>query len=187
MFALFFEVRPKPGHMEHYFAHVARLKPLLARHRGLRFLDRYRPEGDPGALLSHQLWEDEAAIAAWRADPGHRASQAAGRAVHFEDYRIRVGPQLLHLPAAAGAEQPPEAGEAPGRLVVAAYGAGPLPGMRGFASVNIPGRWVSLADAATARAARAAAEAAQAAGAEEVRVFRITRDYTMTDRAEAPA
>ena len=94
MHGLFFEMRPKPGHMAHYFAHVDRLKPVLARHHGMVFLDRYRPLDDAEALLSHQLWADEAAIAAWRADPTHRASQAAGRRVHFEDYRIRVGPAL---------------------------------------------------------------------------------------------
>jgi hypothetical protein len=28
MLALFFEMHPKPGHMDHYFRHVAMLKPV---------------------------------------------------------------------------------------------------------------------------------------------------------------
>ena len=172
MHGLFFEVKPKPGHMVHYFAHVDRLKPVLARHRGLVFLDRYRPLDDADALLSHQLWEDEAAIAAWRADATHRASQSAGRKVHFEDYRIRVGPAES---AAAG----------PGRHVVTAEAAQPLDG-RGYESVTRPGRFLTLAEAETGEAAREAAERARAADADAVHVFAIARDYTLRDRAEAP-
>ncbi len=183
--ALFFEMRPRPGHMAQYFEHAARLKPRLAGHPGLVFLDRYRPQDDPGAILSHQLWADAAAIDGWRADPEHRRSQAAGRALHFAGYRIRVGRQILHLPEGAG---PWSGAEPPGRFVAAAYGSAPvpLPGGRAHESVTLPGRHVTLAAFALARAAAGAAAQAQAAGAEEVRLFRILRDYTMHDRAEAP-
>jgi heme-degrading monooxygenase HmoA len=175
MHGLFFEVKPKPGHMVHYFAHVDRLKPVLARHRGLVFLDRYCPLDDADALLSHQLWEDEAAIAAWRADATHRASQSAGRKVHFEDYRIRVGAEV-------------EAGDGAGRYLLAAYGPGPvtLPGARAHESVNHPGRFLTLAATDGAESALDMAETARAQGAGEVRLFDVLRDYTLTDRAEAP-
>jgi hypothetical protein len=56
-------------------------------------------------------------------------------------------------------------------------------GARSYESVNHAGRFVTLAiHAQLGEAARAAA----ASGAQETRVFRILRDYTMTDRAEAP-
>ncbi|MGI1661702.1 antibiotic biosynthesis monooxygenase family protein [Palleronia sp. KMU-117] len=183
MHGLFFEVRPKPGHMAHYFDHVARLKPVLARHEGLVFLDRYRPLDDPGALLSHQIWASEEAIAAWRADATHRASQAAGRRVHFLDYRIRVGAQLTDLELEDGDGQTGN-----GRFLVAAYGAAPadLPGARAFESVNHAGWFVTLAPAGDGAAARRIARGAMDAGAETARIFAISRDYTMTDRAEAP-
>lgn len=87
MHALFFEVRPHPGHLDHYFTHVARLRSILARHRGLVFLDRYASLSDQDVLLSHQLWESEEAISAWRSDPEHQRSQTAGNNVHFADYR----------------------------------------------------------------------------------------------------
>ena len=174
MHCLFFDVRPKPGHMDHYFDHVARLKPVLARHDGLVFLDRYRPLDEPGALLSHQLWADEAAIAAWRADATHRASQSAGRKVHFDGYRIRVGVEVA---------QDSDSSE-PGRFLLAAYGAAPAPlsGAHSYESVNHAGRFVTLAShECLSDASRAAAVCPG-----DLRLFRILRDYTMTDRAEAP-
>jgi len=68
MHALFFEVRLKPGHLDHYFDHVALLRPVLAQHTGLRFLDRYGALNDTNLLLSHQLWDSEDSIIAWRKD-----------------------------------------------------------------------------------------------------------------------
>ena len=175
MHGLFFEVKPKRGHMVHYFAHVDRLKPVLAQHKGMAFLDRYRPLHDPDALLSHQLWESEAAIAAWRADATHRASQSAGRKIHFEGYRIRVG---THLVEAKGED----------RFLLAAYGPAPvdLPGGRVHDSVNHPGQFLTLASAEAAGTARDLATAAKAQGAATLRLFRIDRDYSLTDRIEAP-
>ncbi len=175
MLGLFFDVQPKPGHMVHYFEHVARLKPALAKHEGMLFLDRYRPLDDPDALLSHQLWADAAALEGWRADPEHRISQAAGRRVHFDDYRIRVG-----------AEVSPETATGQGRFLLAAYGDAPvaLEGARAYESVNRAGQFVTLC--ATSDAAEARAACAQAAGSATVRLFSVTRDYTLTDRAEAP-
>ena len=95
MHALFFDMEPKAGHMPHYFEHVDRLRPLLAAHEGLLYLERFRPLDQPDAILSHQHWAGEEAIRAWRCDGTHRASQAAGRNVHFERYRIRVGPEVV--------------------------------------------------------------------------------------------
>lgn len=180
MHCLFFDVLPRPGHMPDYFAHVDRLRPILARHRGLIYIERFRPLDAPDALLSHQLWEDDDAIAAWRWAVSHRASQWAGRRVHFQDYRIRVGPQLLALPG----DGAPPGGE--GRHLIAAYGTAPAPAGRAFESVTRPGRFVTLAEAREGTAAHALARQMQAAGADQVRLFRISRDYTMTDRAEAP-
>jgi heme-degrading monooxygenase HmoA len=185
MHGLFFDVQPKPGHMPHYFTHVDRLKPILAQHKGLVFLDRYRPLDDEGALLSHQLWADEAAIAGWRADATHRASQTAGRRIHFDGYRIRVGAMVAHLTQASGdtlADLPTE------RLLVVAYASAPitLPEARIYESVNNPGRFVTICTHTQAATAQGWAKDALAQGAEDLRIFAVERDYTLTDRAEAP-
>jgi heme-degrading monooxygenase HmoA len=184
MLGLFFDVVPKPGHMQAYFDHVARLKPVLERHEGLVFLERFQPLDAPGALLSHQLWSDAAAIDRWRADPDHKLSQAAGRRVHFDAYRIRVGAQMLHLPM----DTQDLAADSAGRFVVAAYGTAPssLPNGRAHESVSRPGQYLTLAKTTDAAQAQGWAHSARYTGAETVRVFAINRDYTMTDRAEAP-
>ena len=48
----------------------------------------------PGKLLSLSIFRDEAAVAAWRNRPGHRATQAKGRNGVFADYRLRVAQVL---------------------------------------------------------------------------------------------
>jgi heme-degrading monooxygenase HmoA len=185
MHGLFFDVQPKPGHMPHYFTHVDRLKPILAQHKGLRFLDRYRPLDDAGALLSHQLWADEDAIAGWRADSTHRASQSAGRKIHFDGYRIRVGAMVAHLTQGASdsLDDLPE-----DRLLVVAYASVPIPlsEARTYESVNNPGRFVTLASHTDRATAQGLARDALGQGSDDLRIFAISRDYSLTDRAEAP-
>ena len=190
MHALFFEMRPHPGHLDHYFDHVARLKPALARHDGLAFLDRYLSLGNAEVLLSHQLWESEAAIAAWRADPMHRRSQAAGRHVHFAAYRIRVAERVLRWQSGMAEPAPAAAAAAAdGAHVLALYGAQAItgPGHSAFESMNHPGRFVTLA--ATDGHDRAAALLAGqigSTGLEQAAVYAVRRDYGLNDRAQAP-
>ena len=91
---LFFEVTPQPGHSEHYFSFVERLKPELANCGGLLWLNRYRALFDGYSLLSHQLWDSEQSIENWRKNKTHRLAQTAGIKTHFKDYRIRIGKRL---------------------------------------------------------------------------------------------
>ena len=91
---LFFEVTPKPGHSEHYFSFVDRLQPELANYEGLLSLSRYRALFDGFSLLSHQLWDSEQSIENWRKNKTHRLAQTAGIKTHFKDYRIRIGKRL---------------------------------------------------------------------------------------------
>lgn len=195
MHALFFEVRPHPGHLRHYFDHVDRLRPALAKHEGLAFLDRYGACDDAQLLLSHQLWESEEAIIAWRRDAGHRQSQAAGRHKHFADYRIRVGARVYHWRADASDTDTihtPSAGHlAPAELarVVALYGGAEVavPGFRAFESVNHAGRFVALADINGPDAAQTLLETHSGiSGLEAAAIYAIRRDYGQFDRAQAP-
>lgn len=189
MHALFFEVRPRPGHLDHYFEHVDRLRPVLARHTGLMFLERYASLSAPDVLLSHQLWDSEDAIVAWRADAEHRRSQGAGRKVHFADYRIRVGARVLHWQSGVGDISVDHHTVPETAHVVAFYGTTPISaqGFESFESVNRKGHFVSLA---TVMEPAAVAETVQAhvqtPGVEQAAAYGIRRDYGQFDRAQAP-
>lgn len=189
MHALFFEVRPHPGHLAHYFEHVARLRPVLARHTGLSFLDRYASLADADVLLSHQLWDSEAAIAGWRCDAVHRESQAAGRQVHFADYRIRVGERVLHWqPDTPQATRETDRDyDAPHIVALYARQAVATPGFSSFESVNHPGQFIALSTMDGFVAANSLWDArSMQPGLDQAAVYRITRDYGLHDRAQAP-
>ncbi len=53
-------------------------------------IERFQSLSEPGKLLSLSFWRDEAAVAHWRQAEAHRATQQAGRAHIFDDYRLRV-------------------------------------------------------------------------------------------------
>ncbi len=189
MHALFFEMWPKPGHLDHYFDHVDRLRPSLAAQEGLLFLDRYGSVKDPDVLLSHQLWESEEAIVSWRKDAEHRRSQAAGNNQHFANYRIRVGARFLCWhPGEAKANMFSE--PLPNQTcVLALYGTKPVlgPMFAAFKSFNHDERYISLASfgcLAEFHAAMAAAGGQQ--DIDEICAYGIRRDYGQFDRAQAP-
>lgn len=188
MHALFFEMRPLPGHLDHYFAHVARLRPVLARHDGMVFLDRYLSLTDPDLILSHQLWTSEDAIIAWRADRDHRRSQTAGRNVHFADYRIRVGARVIHQETGRPARIDQAAAADVAHMLVL-YGTAPVTagGFRAFESVNHKGRFVALASYPALVGAQHALDSHRAAeGLQEAAIYSLRRDYGQFDRVQAP-
>ncbi len=90
MIAVIFEVEPAPDGYAAYLEHAARLRPMLEKMDGFISVERFQSLTDPGKLVSLSFWRDEASVRAWREHPEHRATQAAGRAGIFRDYRLRV-------------------------------------------------------------------------------------------------
>jgi len=90
LIAVIFEVSPKPGLSDDYFKHAAVLKPLLESIDGFISVERFESVTAPGKFLSLSFWRDETAVAAWRNEMRHRATQRAGRDRLFSDYRLRV-------------------------------------------------------------------------------------------------
>ena len=70
---------------------------------------------EPGKLLSLSFWRDEAAVAAWRARPHHRAAQVAGRAAVFADYRLRVAEVRRDCGLVERDQAPPDSRQQHGR------------------------------------------------------------------------
>jgi len=88
--AVIFEAVPAAGRREAYLTIAAQLADELAAIDGFVSIERFESLVTPGKLLSLSFWRDEAAVAAWRARPTHRAAQTAGRAGIFSDYRLRI-------------------------------------------------------------------------------------------------
>jgi heme-degrading monooxygenase HmoA len=88
--AVIFEVRPRAGQRDAYFAIAAALRPALGQIDGFISIDRFESLSEPGRILSLSFWRDEAAVQQWREFGEHRAAQRTGRATVFEDYRLRV-------------------------------------------------------------------------------------------------
>jgi heme-degrading monooxygenase HmoA len=189
MLALFFEMHPKPGHMDHYFRHVAMLKPELEKHDGLMWLDRFTSLTQDSKILSHQLWEDEAAIIRWRENHRHMGSQNAGREKHFADYRIRIIEVAYHAQAGEGAYSFPFDEASSAEWVVAGHAKGKAlaGGDEQFNSVNHEDAFVTLASVADeGEAMSLAGQWDDDEAVSWIIAGKLIRDYGMHDRAQAP-
>ncbi len=196
MIALFFEVKPRSdGGWDRYLAIAAGLRPLLAKQEGMLFIDRYRSLLRPGTILSHSLWLDEAALAAWRSDGLHHCAQSEGRQQVFDDYRLRiahvmhtVAPDRDALSSPVRSSYRDRAGAA--RMMVVAQGCGELANVRArpadlFESLNREGERLWLFDAVDETEGVAIACDLHTAVL-TARVCEVERDYGMFDRTEAP-
>lgn len=90
MIAVIFEVWPATDRKETYLDLASALKEELSGSDGFISVERFESLAEPGKLLSLSFWRDEAAVAAWRNRPSHRATQTRGRSGIFSDYRLRV-------------------------------------------------------------------------------------------------
>jgi heme-degrading monooxygenase HmoA len=203
MLALLFEVIPKPDAYQRYLDIAAGLRPALEKMEGFLFIDRFRSLADGGTILSHSLWRDEAALAAWRTFEPHHHAQARGREEIFLDYRIRIaqvvreelpGKPAWHPVRLTSYRDP--AAHVPRVVVIAASTHVPCGTVssampRTFESLNRPGEFLALyevtdRDAALKLAGDLREHMPGEAALGSVRICEVERDYTMFDRHEAP-
>src|SRR5712672_127358 len=90
MIAVIFEVWPKPAPRGESLDLAAELRPILETIAGFISIERFESLTEKGKILSLSIFRDEEAVAAWRNIPQHRKTQAKGRAVIFENYRLRI-------------------------------------------------------------------------------------------------
>lgn len=195
MQTLLFEVQPKDGHEDHYFNRVAILKPLLEKHDGLLFIDRFKSLVRPGLILSHSHWRDEAALARWRSDGTHYKSQDAGRNKHFADYRIRISQVLTQTRAdgdlehfdANGGYLNTDDGARRIHLIVASNNKPVSLGGESFQSVNFENSFLHLVDCASKENGQSfSTQVLEDPAVKSVMLCSISRDYGMFSRDEAP-
>src|SRR6201993_4171910 len=91
MFAVIFEVNPRPQAWDEYLGHAATLRPELQAIDGFLANERYASLDRKGWLVSLSIWRDEKALVRWRTHALHHDIQGKGRASVFADYHLRVG------------------------------------------------------------------------------------------------
>ena len=199
MIALFFEVQVKQGKLDQYLDLAGSLKPALDALGGCVFIDRFKSLSRENLILSYQIWQDEAALVAWRVDAKHHKVQEAGREDVFSDYRIRVA-QVVNQ------QRPNEAPWEPERLtpyndptrrpasyvIISECETAALPvnadhSLDGFESVYRPGVFAHLGDTPNLEAGiDLGLNLLQEKSTEYFRVCEVMRDYGMFQRKEAP-
>lgn len=107
MIAVIFEVIPSTEGYAEYLDRAAQLAPLLEKIDGFISVERFESLKSPGKLLSLSFWRDEQAVRAWREQEQHRASQSAGRAGVFDNYRLRVASVIRDYGLMERDEAPP--------------------------------------------------------------------------------
>jgi heme-degrading monooxygenase HmoA len=90
MFAVIFEVQPRPGQLQAYLDIAGALRPILEKIDGFISVERFGSLTNDGKYVSLSFWRDEAAVVRWRQQAQHHLAQATGRETIFADYRIRV-------------------------------------------------------------------------------------------------
>jgi heme-degrading monooxygenase HmoA len=214
MFAVIFEVHPRPEQRDAYFGYAKMLRPELEQVDGFVDNIRYRSLTRDGWLLSLSGWRDEKAVVRWRTRMRHHRAQEQGRAEILSDYHLRVGEitQDTRLPAGyelveqrldetetgaattitlVDARWPADLpGEARAEDVAGYLGLDPdatgLVGWDVFDAVLTPGELILLLSWRHPDDANAYTAGARLPEDARLRRVRVVRDYGMFDRREAP-
>ena len=209
MFAVIFEVEPKPERFDDYLALAAELRPELEGIEGFVANERFRSRERPGRGLSLSIWRDEKAVVRWRSRARHHEAQSRGRAEIFADDHLRVGEVVADSGLAPDAALPQhrfdetEVGVAK-YVTLTEFAAGlgveaadlgtevgpprDAPGVveqQSFVGITDPKKRLLLVGCRDAVAARHWQPAPPATGRRQ-RMVRIIRDYGLRDRREAP-
>jgi heme-degrading monooxygenase HmoA len=214
VFAVIFEVHPKPDHWDAYLDNARMLKPELEQMDGFVDNIRYRSLTREGWILSLSNWRDEKSLVRWRTHMRHHAVQEKGRNSVFLDYRLRVGQLTQDTRTPDGytvheqrldetetgegttamlidAKRPPESLQTISPDDVA-KGLGLPPNASGlvawdvFDAVLTPGNIMLLMSWRDQDAAEAFERTVSLAHDARLRRVRVVRDYGMFDRREAP-
>jgi heme-degrading monooxygenase HmoA len=214
MFAVIFEVHPKPDRWDAYLSLGKMLKPEVERIEGFVDNVRYRSLRREGWLLSLSAWRDEKALVRWRTQARHHVVQEKGRSDIFLDYHLRIGQFTQDTRPPQGhtlseqrldetetgdattvtlidAKRPPEWVEQAGPdgtakwLGLPAHAAG-LVAWDVFDAVLTPGDIILLGSWRDLAAAEAFERSVSLQNGARLRRVRVVRDYGMFDRREAP-
>ena len=192
---LFFEVAPNPGHLNHYFLYVEKLKPELEKQKGLIRLNRYRALLDDQSLLSHQLWDSEKSLENWRQNKQHRLAQKAGIKKHFKDYRIRIGQRLACWQADLVTDANFDSTSKSDALLVSIQSRAVISNTAfnkyasldgAYHGLSASDQFITLVTPNDLSSVLALTSSISPGSIDKIELFLISRDYSMTNRIQAP-
>ena len=192
---LFFEVVPNPGHLNNYFSYVEKLKPELEKHDGLIWLNRYEAQFDDYSLLSHQIWDSEKSLENWRQNKLHRLAQKAGIKNHFKDYRIRIGQRLACWQANLVTEANFELTSKSDALLVSIQSRAVISNTAfnkhavldgAYNGLSASDQFITLVTPNDLSSVLALTSSISNDSVDKIELFSISRDYSMTNRSQAP-
>ena len=192
---LFFEVVPNPGHFHHYFSYVDKLKPELEKHKGLIWLNRYEAQFDDDSLLSHQLWDSEKSLENWRQNKQHRLAQKAGIEKHFKNYRIRIGQRLASWQAGLVSNANFEPTSKSDALLLSIHSSKAISNtafnkhafsVGAYRGLSPSDQFITLMTPNDLSSVLALTSSISPELIDKIELFLISRDYSMTDRMQAP-
>ncbi|WP_144631971.1 antibiotic biosynthesis monooxygenase family protein [Bordetella genomosp. 13] len=214
MFAVMFEVHPRPEQWDAYLGNARLLKPELEQVDGFVDNVRYRSLTRDGWLLSLSSWRDEKSVVRWRTQMKHHLVQEQGRERIMLDYHLRVGEITADScppPGHALRQQRLDETEVGAGTVIAMIDAsrpadwsataapadlarelGLRDGIAGLVSWDVldavlaPGDVILFLCLRDAEAAGALRGALALPEGARLRTLRVVRDYGMYDRREAP-
>ena len=193
---LFFEVVPNSGHLHHYFSYVEKLKPELEKHKGLIWLNRYEAQLDDYSLLSHQLWDSKKSLENWRQNKQHRLAQKAGIKKHFKDYRIRIGQRLACWQADLVTEINFELTSKSDALLVSIQSRTVISNTAfnkhavldgAYSGLSASDQFITLVTPNDLPSVKALTSLISTDSIDKIELFLISRDYSMTNRIQAPS
>jgi heme-degrading monooxygenase HmoA len=213
MFAVIFVVQPKRDRFDEYLELAKALKPKLEKIDGFIDNERFGSRRTEGRLLSLSTWRDEKAVIRWRTLEEHHEVQKKGRDEVFEDYHLRVGEITSDTRIPKGQKllehnldeteigrakivtisefSPTNDEETDGAALSAALGI-PRDGNDGvidqevFESITHRGKLLLLVSWRNAPAAEQWKAKLKSREQMRHRHVRVIRDYSMSDRREAP-
>ena len=192
---LFFELVPNSGHLHHYFSYVEKLKPELEKHKGLIWLNRYEAQFDDYSLLSHQLWDSKKSLENWRQNKQHRLAQKAGIKKHFKDYRIRIGQRLACWQANSVTETNFELTSKSDALLVSIQSRTVISNTAfnkyavldgAYNGLSASDQFITLVTPNDLPSVKALTSLISTDSIDKIELFLISRDYSMTNRIQAP-
>ena len=210
MFAVIFEVVPKPERKDEYLELGKFLRPEIEKIDGFMDNERFASQRSQGRVLSLSTWRDEKAVIRWRTLAVHHKVQEKGRFEVFQDYHLRVGEFTADNQLPAGQKllqqrlDETEVGDARFVTISELPGVGEKPATDDLAGeLGAPrsarrGCWITIYTKASTILAscccsargvtrgRLAIGRRRRGGALRHRQVRIVRDYGMFDRREAP-